>query len=86
MNDIKSIKNNPSSFDNSLKKRNLKPLSKNIIKIHEEYLNFLNEKQDCQEKKKKLSKLFSKPKSNLEEITKKDKDLKKKMHTLNKLS
>ena len=83
MHDIKFIKNNPSVFDESLKKRNLKGYSKKLIDLHNEYLMFLNEKQDLQEKKNSLSKLFSSKKENIDEIKRKVLEIKNKIETLN---
>ena len=51
MHDIKFIKKNPKIFDDSLKKRNLKPCSEKIISMHDQYLEYLNEKQNLQENK-----------------------------------
>ena len=68
MHDIKFIKKNPSLFDDSLKKRNLPPCSSKIVKIHNEYLDQLNQKQKLLEEKNTLSKSFVNNKKNAEEI------------------
>ena len=68
MHDIKFIKKDPKHFDDSLIKRNLKPCSKQLINLHEQYLNYLNEKQSLQETKNSLSKQFSNKLENKEEI------------------
>ncbi len=56
MHDIKFIKRNPEIFDNSLLKRNLKPLSKIIIKVHDDYLLILSKLQKLQEQRNSISK------------------------------
>ncbi len=86
MHDIKFIKKNPSTFDLSLKKRNLKPCSEIIIKIHNKYLDYLNEKQNYLEKKNSLSKLFSQQTEDLDKIKEQVHNLKIKIDELNKLS
>ena len=83
MHDIKLIKNNPLIFDESLKKRNIKGCSKRLIDLYNEYLMFLNQKQDLQEKKNSLSKQFSSQKSNNDEIKRKVLEIKKKIDILN---
>ena len=68
MHDIKFIKKNPLLLDDSLKKRNLPPCSSKIVKIHNEYLEQLNQKQKLLEEKNTLSKSFVNNKKNAEEI------------------
>ena len=68
MHDIKLIKKNPENFDDSLKKRNLNPCSSQVIGLHDQYLNYLNEKQSLQETKNSLSKQFSNKNENKDEI------------------
>ncbi len=68
MHDIKFIKKNPLILDDSLKKRNLAPCSSKIVKIHNEYLEQLNQKQKLLEEKNSLSKSFLSKKKNVEEI------------------
>ena len=68
MHDIKFIKKNPLLLDNSLKKRKLPPCSFKIVKIHNEYLEQLNQKQKLLEEKNSLSKSFLNKKKNVEEI------------------
>ncbi len=68
MHDIKFIKKNPLFLDDSLKKRNLAPCSSKIVKIHDEYLEQLNQKQKLLEEKNSLSKSFLSKKKNVEEI------------------
>ena len=68
MHDIKFIKKNPILLDDSLKKRNLPPCSSKIVKIHNEYLEQLNQKQKLLEEKNSLSKSFLNKKKNVEEI------------------
>ena len=57
-----------------------------IIKIHNEYLDYLNEKQHNLEKKNSLSKLFSKQTEDLDKIKEQVHNLKIKIDELNKLS
>ena len=68
MHDIKFIKKNPLLLDDSLKKRNLPPCSSKIVKIHNEYLEQLNQKQKLLEEKNSLSKSFLNEKKKVEEI------------------
>ena len=68
MHDIKFIKKNPLLLDDSLKKRNLPPCSSKLVKIHNEYLEQLNQKQKLLEEKNSLSKSFLSKKKNVEEI------------------
>jgi len=68
LHDIKFIKKNPLLLDNSLKKRKLPPCSFKILKIHNEYLEQLNQKQKLLEEKNSLSKSFLNKKKNVEEI------------------
>ena len=68
MHDIKFIKKNPLLLDDSLKKRNLPLCSSKIVKIHNEYLEQLNQKQKLLEEKNSLSKSFLNKKKNVEEI------------------
>ena len=86
MHDIKFIKNNPLVFDEALKKRNLIPLSKEIISLHEEYLKYLNEKQALQEQKNSLSKSFTSKNVEIEVVKKQVQDIKKKIDELTTLS
>jgi len=67
MHDIKFIRENKLLFDESLEKRNIQYPSKNIIKLHDEYLENLKKTQDFQEQKNILSKKFS-PKMSKQEI------------------
>ncbi len=85
MHDIKFIKQNPKLFDNYLNDRKIKPASKKIIDLHEEYLEFLNNKQLLQEQKNNLSKTFSK-KANIADLKEKVQTIKKKIEELNLLS
>ena len=64
MHDIKFIKNNSSLFDEILKKRNISSHSKEILFLHQDYLENLKKTQSLQEKKNSLSKMFS-PKSKM---------------------
>ena len=50
MHDIKFIKNNPELFDAGLKKRNLQPLSGEIILLYNNYLKVLSQKEEFQKK------------------------------------
>ena len=50
MHDIKFIKNNPELFDAGLKKRNLEPLSGEIILLYNNYLKVLSQKEEFQKK------------------------------------
>ena len=59
MHDIKFIKDNSSLFDAILKKRNISSHSKEILFLHQEYLDNLKKTQGLQEKKNSLSKMFS---------------------------
>ena len=84
--DIKFIKDNSDFFDNKLKKRNLPPLSAEILEIYDAYLKVLNDTQDLQEKKNILSKKFS-PNLNPKElnfIKSEVSDIKKKLEYLKK--
>ncbi len=86
MHDIKFIKKNPKIFDDSLKKRNLKPCSEKIISMHDQYLEYLNEKQNLQENKNSLSKEFSNQKTDIEKIKLQVQDIKKKIEKLSVLA
>ena len=59
MHDIKFIKDNSSLFDEILKKRNISISSKEILVLHQDYLDNLKKTQGLQEKKNSLSKMFS---------------------------
>ena len=59
MHDIKFIKDNSSLFDEILKKRNISSSSKEILLLHQDYLDNLKKTQGLQEKKNSLSKMFS---------------------------
>ena len=74
--DIKFIKENSKFFDESLEKRGLKPCSEHLIGKHNQYLMYLNKKQELQENKNNLTKEF-KSSTNVE-------DLKKQVQTLKK--
>ncbi len=75
MHDIKFIKDNSSLFDEILKKRNISSFtSKEIIYLHNEYLENLKKTQGLQEKKNSLSKNFS-PKLSQKELEKIKKDV-----------
>ena len=52
MHDIKFIKDNSSIFDEILKKRNISSSSKEILLLHQDYLDNLKKTQGLQEKKK----------------------------------
>ena len=69
MHDIKFIKDNSSLFDAILKKRNISSHSKEILSLHQEYLDNLKKTQGLQEKKNSLSKMFSR-KLNQKELEK----------------
>ena len=86
MHDIKFIKKDPKHFDDSLIKRNLKPCSKQLINLHEQYLNYLNEKQSLQETKNSLSKQFSNKLENKGEIKENVLKIKKKLEELTLLA
>ena len=86
MHDIKKIKKNPSLFDSFLVKRNLKPCSKNLILIHDEYLELLQKKQNLQEEKNVLSKSFSEKGASVNNIKIKVHQLKEKIDEINDLS
>ena len=74
MHDIKFIKDNSLLFDEILKKRNISSLSKEIIILHQDYLDSLKKTEALQEKKNSLSKMFS-PKLNQKELEKIKKDV-----------
>ena len=59
MHDIKFIKNNPELFDAGLKKRNLQPLSGEIILLYNNYLKVLSQKEEFQKKRNNLTKEIS---------------------------
>ena len=59
MHDIKFIKNNPELFDAGLKKRNLEPLSGEIISLYNNYLKVLSQKEEFQKKRNNLTKEIS---------------------------
>tara|TARA_B100000963_G_scaffold354286_1_gene370508 strand:- start:1867 stop:3147 length:1281 start_codon:yes stop_codon:yes gene_type:complete len=84
--DIKLIKKNPENFDDSLKKRNLNPCSSQVIGLHDQYLNYLNEKQSLQETKNSLSKQFSNKNENKDEIKANVLKIKKKIDNLTLLA
>ena len=86
MHDIKFIKNNPKVFDDSLLKRNLNPCSDQIISLHDEYLGYLNKKQNLQEKKNFLSKQFSQEKVDINETKAQVLDIKKELESLNQVA
>ncbi len=86
MHDIKFIKNNPKVFDDSLSKRNLNPCSDQIISLHDEYLGYLNKKQNLQEKKNFLSKQFSQEKVDINETKAQVLDIKKELESLNQVA
>ena len=88
MHDIKFIKDNSSLFDEILKKRNISSSSKEIIILHQDYLDNLKKTQGLQEKKNSLSKMFSsklnqkeleKIKNDVAEIKNELEELKKKL-------
>ena len=56
MHDIKFIKANPEFFDNSLKKRNLPPLSCKLIAIYSDYTNLVVKIENLQMKRNEWSK------------------------------
>ena len=69
MHDIKFIKDNGPFFDDKLKKRNLPPISKILISLHNEYLEELKKVQTLQEKKNTYQKNFHRyHKKEIEEI------------------
>ena len=86
MHDIKFIKKNPLLLDDSLKKRNLPPCSSKIVKIHNEYLEQLNQKQKLLEEKNSLSKSFLNKNKNVEEIKKSVHELKIKIDKVSDLA
>ena len=86
MHDIKFIKKNPELFDSYLKKRNLEPCSKDLIEVHDKYLELLNKKQNLQEEKNILSKSFSKKEADISVIKNKVHSLKKEIDETNVLS
>ena len=49
MHDIKSIRNNPKKFDQTLKDRNLKPVSEKVLKLDTEIRKFKTKLQEVQE-------------------------------------
>ena len=49
MHDIKSIRNNPKKFDQTLKDRNLKPVSEKVLKLDAEIRKFKTKLQEVQE-------------------------------------
>ena len=86
MHDIKFIRNNSEQFDESLEKRGIKACSGSILKIHDKYLSYLNQKQKLQEKKNLLSKSFSKDNEKNQNIQIEVKGIKKEIENLNTLS
>ncbi len=86
MHDIKFIKKNPELFDSYLKKRNLEPCSKDLIEVHDKYLELLNKKQNLQEEKNILSKSFSKKEVDISVIKNKVHSLKEEIDEINILS
>ena len=87
MHDIKFIKDNQKIFDESLKKRNMEPLGKKIINIHNEYLESLNELQQLQQERNELSKNFSNSRPNsLDNIKKNVSIIKKKISDLSTIN
>lgn len=86
MHDIKFIKKNPELFDSYLKKRNLEPCSKDLIEVHDKYLELLNKKQNLQEEKNILSKSFSKKEADISVIKNKVHSLKEEIDETNVLS
>ena len=86
MHDIKFIKKNPLLLDDSLKKRNLSPCSSKIVKVHNEYIEQLNQKQKLLEEKNSLSKSFLNKKKNVEEIKILVHELKIKIDKINDLA
>ena len=69
MHDIKFIKDNSSLFDQILKKRNISSSSREILVLHQDYLDHLKNTQSLQEKKNSLSKMFS-PQLSLKDLEK----------------
>ena len=59
MHDIKFIKNNPELFDAGLRKRNLEPISREIISLYNDYLKVLSQKEEFQKKRNNLTKEIS---------------------------
>ena len=59
MHDIKFIKENSSLFDEILRKRNISPSSKEILLLHDNYLENLKKTEGLQAKKNSISKMFS---------------------------
>lgn len=76
MHDIKFIKENSKFFDESLEKRGLNPCSEQLIGKHNQYLMYLNKKQELQENKNNLTREFKRS-NNVE-------DLKRQVQTLKK--
>ena len=56
MHDIKSIRNNPKKFDQTLKDRNLKPVSEKVLKLDAEIRKFKTKLQEVQENRNLKSK------------------------------
>ena len=84
MHDIKFIKDNSLLFDEILKKRNISSLSKEIIILHQDYLDSLKKTEALQEKKNSLSKMFS-PKLNQKELERIKSDVTKIKNELDEL-
>ncbi len=76
MHDIKFIKENSKFFDESLEKRGLNPCSKQLISKHDQYLMYLNKKQELQENRNNLTKEF-KNSTNVEDLKKQVQIIKK---------
>ena len=58
MHDIKFIKNNTKEFDDAICKRGGVPCAKKLLEKYDQYLSFLNKKQELQEKRNLITKSF----------------------------
>jgi len=58
MHDIKYIKENTKEFDNAISKRGGSPCGSHILQKYEEYLSYLNKKQELQETRNLITKSF----------------------------
>ena len=88
MHDIKFIKTHPDVFDNSLKKRNLMPVSNELITLYNDYTSLVVKIENFQMERNDLSKkigILSKEKKNDEVKNLKDKVilLKKEINQIN---
>tara|TARA_A100001015_G_C14991422_1_gene714116 strand:- start:29 stop:1306 length:1278 start_codon:yes stop_codon:yes gene_type:complete len=84
MHDIKFIKENSSLFDEILRKRNISPSSKEILLLHDNYLENLKKTEGLQAKKNSISKMFS-PKLSKKDLEKIKNDVAKIKNELDEL-